>query len=127
MNTYPWLKSERYRLILQCQSKTPVLRRFLSENGWRIAAEKVLRDGKFLYTVMELHYAPDAPALTPAECYFPSALLKNPSQTVAEYYSWVLGGLEIAVHHQSNAQKQQIYEELLALAQSEALSWLKAD
>ena len=123
----PWLKSERYRLILQCQSKTPVLRRFLSENGWRIAAEKVLRDGKFLYTVMELHYAPDAPALTPAECYFPSALLENPSQTVAEYYSWVLGGLEIAVHHQSNAQKQQIYEELLALAQSEALSWLKAE
>ena len=31
----PWLKSSQYRLILQCQSKTPMLRRFLSENGWR--------------------------------------------------------------------------------------------
>ena len=26
----PWLKNERYRLVLQCQSKTPMLRRYLS-------------------------------------------------------------------------------------------------
>ena len=63
----PWLNNEKYRLILQCQSKTPVLRRYLSENGWRIAEESVLRDGKFLYTVMEVWYQPDYPRLTVGE------------------------------------------------------------
>ena len=51
-----WLKDSKYRLILQCQSKRPELRRYLSENGWRIQDEIVLRDGKFLYTVMEVVY-----------------------------------------------------------------------
>ena len=32
----PWLQSERYTLILQCQSKTPMLRQYLSEHGWHI-------------------------------------------------------------------------------------------
>jgi tRNA (adenine22-N1)-methyltransferase len=108
----PWLKSEQYRLILQCQSKTPVLRRFLSENGWCIAKEKVLRDGKFLYTVMEVHYAPNAPRLTPAECYFPPILWENPSQTVEDYFKWVVGGLEIAAQHQNDGEKLQILAEL---------------
>ena len=42
----PWLKNARYRLILQCQSKTPMLRRYLTETGWRITEESVLRDGR---------------------------------------------------------------------------------
>ena len=85
----PWLKSARYRLILQCQIKTPMLRAFLSENGWRITEEAVLRDGKFLYTVMEVVYQPDYPRLTPGETYFPPALLENPGDAVPEYFRWV--------------------------------------
>ena len=57
----PWLRDEQYRLILQCQSKTPMLRQYLSETGWRIAEETVLRDGRFLYTVMEIWWQPDYP------------------------------------------------------------------
>ena len=52
LSAAPWLKKEQYRLVLQCQSKTPMLRQYLSENGWRITEETVLKDGKFLYTVM---------------------------------------------------------------------------
>ena len=85
----PWLKDSKYRLILQCQIKTPILRSFLSENGWRITEESVLRDGKFLYTVMEVVYQPDYPKLTPGETYFPPALLENPGEAVPEYYQWV--------------------------------------
>ena len=48
----PWLKSDQYRLILQCQSKTPMLRKFLSDSGWHIETETVLKDGRFLYTIM---------------------------------------------------------------------------
>ena len=120
----PWLKSSQYRLILQCQSKTPMLRSYLSENGWRIAEETVLRDGRFLYTVMEVWWQPEYPRLTEAECYFPPALLENPSKEVPAYYQWVLGGLRISAAH--SAEKRPILAEMEALAQTEELHWLDA-
>lgn len=96
----PWLKNAQYRLILQCQSKTPVLRRFLSESGWRIARERVSKDGRFLYTVMEVRWEPEAPKLQVHEWYFPPALLEKPSEEVREYYRYTVRGLEIAVNGQ---------------------------
>lgn len=91
LSSAPWLKDAQYRLILQCQSKTPMLRRYLSENGWYIRQEQVLQDGKFLYTVMEVVYSP-SPLLTPAQCYFPPTLVKN--DYYSAYYRWVIKGLE---------------------------------
>lgn len=82
----PWLQSSRYRLILQCQTRTPRLRRYLSDTGWRIAQERILSDGHFLYTVMEVCWQPEAPRLTPAQWYFPPALLENPAPERAEYH-----------------------------------------
>lgn len=99
----PWLKNRQYRLILQCQSKTPMLRRFLSENGWRITEESVAKDGKFLYTVMEVYYEPSYPRLKAWEWYFPPALLENPSRYVPAYYRYVVKGLEIAIEGQKEA------------------------
>lgn len=113
----PWLRDGKYRLILQCQSKTPMLRKYLSDNGWRITEESVLRDGKFLYTVMEVYYQPDYPRLTAAECYFPPALLENPSQDVPAYYQWVVEGLRIAVQHQNDPEKEKILKELSSRAE----------
>ena len=125
LSAAPWLKSSRYRLVLQCQSKTPYLRRYLSENGWRITEESVLRDGRFLYTVMEVYYEPDYPRLTDGECCFPPALLENPSKEVPAYYQWVVDGLKIAAAHQP--EKQSILEELITLAQTPELIWLKEE
>ena len=70
-----WLQSSQYRLILQCQSKTPMLRQYLSDNGWYIKEEAVLRDGRFLYTVMEVIWQPKQPKLTVGQRYFSPALL----------------------------------------------------
>ena len=109
----PWLKSTKYRLVLQCQSKTPMLRQYLTEQGWRIAEESVLRDGRFLYTVMEVWWQPDAPRLTAVEYYFPPALLENPSEALPDYYKWVVDGLKIATQHQNDPIKQQILAQLL--------------
>lgn len=95
----PWLKDAKYRLILQCQSKRPELRRYLSENGWRIQEETVLRDGKFLYTVMEVVYGGGIP-LTPGGCHFSPALLKNPDPDLPAFYRWVVGGLRMIVENQ---------------------------
>lgn len=114
LSAAPWLKTNQYRLILQCQSKTPMLRQYLSENGWQIAEEHVLKDGRFLYTVMEVIWQPGH-ALTPGECYFPPALLKNPSQDLPDYYRWVIAGLETIVNNQkelSDPFKVQALEEL---------------
>ena len=87
----PWLKDEHYRLILQCQIKTPMLRAFLSENGWYISRESVLRDGKFLYTVMEVCWDPSAAKLTPGQCYLPPVLSGG---EVGEYRRWVVKDLK---------------------------------
>ena len=112
----PWLKDESYTLILQCQSKTPMLRRYLSENGWQITRESVLRDGRFLYTVMKVQYCPDAPKLTTGQCYFSPALLQSPSKDLPAYYQWVVDGLKIATAHQDDAEKKQALLELENLA-----------
>ena len=93
LSAAPWLENDPYRLILQCQSKTPLLRQYLSENGWHIAEESVIRDGRFLYTVMEVIRRPGI-VLTPGECYFPPALLENPSGDLPAYYRYVVQGLE---------------------------------
>ena len=125
LESAPWLKNEQYRMILQCQSKTPLLRKYLSENGWRIYEESVLRDGKFLYTVMEVGYRPEYPKLTVGEWYFPPALLENPSKDLPAYFNWVTEGLRISTAHQDDPEKKQALRELETLAKE--LTWLKEE
>lgn len=84
----PWLKNCSYRLILQCQTRTPLLRHYISESGWFIKDEKVLRDGHFLYTVMEVKWQPDMPKLSPGQWFFPPALLQNADKELPEFYQY---------------------------------------
>lgn len=127
LESAPWLRDSKYRLILQCQSKTPTLRRYLSETGFRIYEEAVLRDGRFLYTIMEVSWRPEYPKLTPGEWYFPPALLENPSYDVPAYYRWVVGGLEVSTAHQDDPEKKQALAELRAMAETPELTWLKEE
>lgn len=92
----PWLKDEQYRLILQCQSKRPELRKYLYENGFRILRETLAQDGKFIYPIMEVTYAPGA-SLMPWEYYITPALLKSGSALLEPFRSRVIGGLEETV------------------------------
>lgn len=127
LDAAPWLHTEQYRLILQCQSKTPMLRQYLSEQGWRITEESVVRDGRFLYTIMEVLWQPDYPRLTVGEWYFPPALLENPARELPEYYRWVVDSLRIATSYTDDTEKLQALQELEALAQDAALTWLKEE
>ena len=99
----PWLKNEKYRLILQCQSKTPMLRKYLSCQGWRICEETVLRDGRFLYTVMAVCWDPARSMLTVGQTYFPPALLESSAPELREYYENILFRLRRAVTGQKEA------------------------
>jgi tRNA A22 N-methylase len=96
-----WLQCPAYRLILQCQSKTPMLRRYLSNNGWHISREKVVRDGRFLYTVMEVLFG-NARELTEGQTYFSPALLADPAEDTKAYYEQVLFRLRRAVAGQKD-------------------------
>ena len=91
----PWLRSRQYRLILQCQSKRPMLRRYLSDNGWHITRETLVKEGKFFYTIMEVRYAPGH-ILTDAQCYITPALLADKSPLLPEFLRWVTDALEVA-------------------------------
>ena len=126
----PWLQDTRYRMILQCQIKTPLLRKFLSDHGWRITEESVLRDGKFLYTVMEVYFQPDYPRLTAGECYFPPALLENPGEALPDYYRWVKKDLKKIVTSRGESADPWLVDALLELEQFENdpnLSFLKEE
>lgn len=112
----PWLKCDQYRLVLQCQSKTPMLRRYLSDSGWRIVEESILRDGKFLYTVMDVRWQPEAPRLTVGQRYISPAMAAQP--LLAEYRQRIVDGLRLAVTHQDHPEKKQA---LMELEQEDAL------
>ena len=123
----PWLRDNHYRLILQCQSKTHYLRKFLSENGWRITEETVIRDGRFLYTVMEVVWQSGC-TLTPGQWYFPPALLAHPAAELPAYYQQVVSRLQKVADgqkEQANPTVLQALQELKALADKPELTWLK--
>ena len=118
LESAPWLQDNRYRMILQCQIKTPMLRQYLTEHGWHIQQEAVLRDGKFLYTVMEVIFDPVAPRLTPGQCYITPALS---GEDVIEYSQWVLKDLEKIVTSRGEAAEPFMAAALHELKQEEAL------
>lgn len=120
----PWLHDPRYRLVLQCQSRRPQLRRYLSEHHWRITEESVLRDGRFLYTVMAVTPEAGHP-LTPGQWYFSPAMLENPGPETAEYYRRVVRGLETAVKGQKAAADPEMLAALDELTHDMHLDFLK--
>lgn len=91
-----WLRSRQYRLVLQCQTRVHLLRQYLSEKGWLIRDEVAVRDGKFVYTVLEALWQPDAPKLTAGQYYFSPALLMHPAEETAEYFQRLLFSLRRA-------------------------------
>ena len=121
LESAPWLRKECYTLVLQCQSKTPMLRKYLSDNGWNIAQESIVRDGKFLYSVMCIRYQPDAPRLTAGQCYITPAMVRAAQPELQEYYSRIAEGLRLAVVHQNDTEKKQILEELESMAKEVSL------
>ena len=98
----PWLKSTSYRLVLQCQSKTAMLRKYLNENGFSIVRESAIKDGRFLYSVMEVVFKQEVP-FTPGQCHFSPALAKELTEENTAYYRQVVTRLEREVAGQKEA------------------------
>ena len=91
-----WLKDPKYRLILQCQSKRPELRQWLYDEGFRISRETLAKDGKFVYSIMEVVYDPGH-GITPAQTYITPQLLEDNHPLLPEYYERVKHGVELTI------------------------------
>ena len=112
----PWLNSDQYRMILQCQSKTPLLRKYLWEHGWDIRQELAIKDGRFVYTVMEVvrgFFTPD----NEAQFYFSPALLRNTSSEVTEYCERIIDGVRLSATY--NKENASLLAELDSLIQAQ--------
>ncbi len=127
LDAAPWLQNSQYRLVLQCQSKTHLLRQYLSENGWRISKETVLRDGRFLYTVMEVLWQPETPPLTPGQWYFPPALATDTAPELPEYYEQLRFRLTRAATGQGRNAEPEILEALKELEKYSHLQEVQND
>ena len=110
-----WLADSKYRLILQCQSKRPELRRWLYDKGFRINRETLAKDGKFVYSIMEVVFDPDHP-LSHAESYISPALLEDNHPLLPEYYERVKHGVELTIMGMKRSGDDQlhVYEVLLS-------------
>ena len=114
-HAYYWLANAKYRLILQCQSKRPELRQWLYDAGFRINRETLAKDGKFVYSIMEVVYDPGH-GITPAETYITPQLLEDNHPLLQEYYERVKHSVELTIFGMKRANDDQlpIYEEILA-------------
>ena len=113
LESAPWLKNDRYRLILQCQSKRPELRKWLYENGFAVRRETLAKDGKFCYPVTEVVYAPGE-SLKGAEFYITPALRASGSPLLPAFYDRVVGGIRTSVEGLSRTGGEK-YEEMKAI------------
>lgn len=121
----PWLRSQEYTLVLQCQSKCPQLRRYLSGSGFAIRRETLAQDGKFLYPVMEVVYAP-APPLTPAQCWLSPALLNSGSPLLGAYVGRILASLRRTAAGLTASGNERA-EEIRTLLAEVSLQWEKKE
>ena len=114
LDSAPWLQDSRYRLILQCQSRRPELRRYLCAHGYRITRETLAQDGKFIYPIMEVVYAPGQ-MLSGAQLHLSPALLESGSPLLGAFYDRVVEGMRTTVAglSRSGGEKYEEYREIL--------------
>ena len=113
LESAPWLRNEKYRLILQCQSKRPELCKWLYAHGFAIRRETLAKDGRFCYPVMEIVYAPGE-NLKGAQFYITPALLSSGSPLLPEFYDRVVGGIRMSVEGLARTGGEK-YEEMKAI------------
>ena len=113
LDSAPWLKNSRYRLILQCQSKRPELRKYLYASGFSITRETLAQDGKFIYPVTEV-VCESAEPLSPAQYHITPALLSDNSPLLPAFLERVRYGLQVSVDGMARTGGEK-YEEYRAI------------
>ena len=100
----PWLKDSRRKLVLQCQTRIPLLRQYLYEAGYSISRETLAQDGDFYYPVMEVNCTP-GPKPKDGEFYISPALLRSGSPLLIPFYKHVKSGIQQTAESLKHAQQ----------------------
>lgn len=90
------LWTPEYRFILQPQSAPYELREFLGYHGFTIERERLARDGKFVYTVMEVVWGKGTP-LAPGQCYRPQGEVCRDDELYRDHITRMIGNLKMTV------------------------------
>lgn len=101
-----WSKDPEINWILQPQSSGNDLRRWLGDHGYRLLRETLVRDGGFLYSVMEVRAGGGVP-VSPGHQYVSQPLLDNEPELVREYLGRVIGGIRRAVEGLAQAKSDE--------------------
>ena len=64
-----WIRDPRYHLVLQPMTRPEDLRQYLYGAGFFIREEEIVRDGRRLYTVMDVVYTGERIVPDPVRCY----------------------------------------------------------
>lgn len=96
--------SPEYQLILQPQSSASDLRKWLAEHGFSILQERLAKDGKFVYTVLEVRYGGGIPT-TPGYHYLSKQLLESGDPYLKEYIQRIQDSLQQTVMGMRSAKK----------------------
>lgn len=88
---------------------------WLYDKGFRINRETLAKDGKFVYSIMEVVFDPGHP-FSHADSYISPQLLEDNHPLLPEYYERVKHGVELTVMGMRRAGDDQlhVYEVLLS-------------
>ena len=74
----PWTSAGKHKLILQPMTQAPRLRKWLRENGYAIRQERLAKEGKRLYCLMEVWGSESDPHASDYGDFFTESLRKDP-------------------------------------------------
>ena len=88
---------------------------WLYDKGFRINRETLAKDGKFVYSIMEVVYDPGH-GISPAETYITKQLLEDNHPLLPEYYERVKSGVELTIFglKKANDDRLPIYETIFS-------------
>lgn len=110
----PWLKNGRYRLIIQPQSHSNDVRKYLRENGYEIDKEIACFDEGRVYNAMRVVYTGNTPDLPPSFDFFGS-LLYNTDEASAYSVKRTLDYLNVRYKAESEYGDRDEAEKLKAI------------
>lgn len=116
----PQMKKEGIRFILQPMTAEEELRRYLSENGYKITDEKLSSEGEKLYTIITAEVGKSEP-LSEAFCYVGKKLFENKDELFKLFlerkiseFEKVVKGLNKAAESDERNEKMLYYKSVLA-------------
>ena len=102
----PWIRDERYTLILQPQSGAADFRKWLFAEGFSLLEENPVWEDGHMYFVMKLRYTGAGTEVTPGRLYLTEPMLRSDSEDLPRYIQGVLEHLEKTINGMQKATKQ---------------------